>query len=444
MAAYPVSSFIELMNNPKTFLRSISNMLQEEDKYKDQLNSLVRSRVLSLSMVSVFAQDEAVRDEALWALANLVVADDMTLRAFAVQHVREHNIAAAAAKSYRNDSGRTAKSAAYFLCNWARHVNTAAEAKRCVMDLLPTALTRNTGTSDMLWAAVRVAKRFPETIPVHVLTTALRNENLKPPTAALIWRLIGRAAEENGLVDGCIDTLMLRIETYLPKATSDIRRTELLWILSNLMCEERGPGIFHYKYHSLRREVERIAWTSNGGLLHEAVMALTNYVVRASEREIHRYLATDESLPLLFRTFARSDDESVAKIAKEGLQKLELYIAENRQEPEIVDLTDDDAATATTEIAATGELNIAFSIDNDPVPTAYDLLAGDFRGSESAAVRGLVEMLRSKPVGTWVPLPPTYLLSIADLMNLQHMGYAIKDGYLGINPAIYGGDGAAW
>ena len=99
MAAYPVSSFIELMNSPHTFLRSISDMLQDEAANKNRLDSLYRSRVLSLSMVSVLSQDEKVRDEAFWTLANLVGADDRALRDFAVQHVREHNLAAAAARS---------------------------------------------------------------------------------------------------------------------------------------------------------------------------------------------------------------------------------------------------------------------------------------------------------------------------------------------------------
>ena len=435
MTAYSVSSFIELMNSPKTFMRSISNMLQEETKYIGQLNILARSHVLSLSMVSVFSKDESVRDEALWTVANLIGADDTALRTFAIQHVREHNIVAAAAKSYRNDSSVTARSAAYFLYNWAHYIDNSADAKRFVMDLLPIALVRTTGSRDVLWAAIRVSKRFPDTIPVYVLTTALRNENMKPKSRTLIWNLIGTAAEETGLVDGSIDTLMLRLETYLPKVKTDKRRLELLWILSNLLCEDNGVGVFHYKYYSLRRIVENIAWTAKGGILHEALIVLANYVVRANEKEIQRYLAVDESLSLLFRTYAHHFAKKNVEVVNEGLKALEKYAAEHQQEPEIVDLTDDDDDDMTVSEAAP-----TFIIDNDHIPSAYDLLAGDFRGNESAAVRGLVAMLCNKPAGTWVALSPNYQLRIAELVNLQHLGYVIKDGYLGINPEIYGGD----
>lgn len=444
MAAYPVSCFIELMNSPKTFLRSITNMVFEEEIYIDKLQSLVRSHVLSLALASVHSQDESVRDEALWAAANLMAANNKELREFTAKCVVEQNIAAAAARSYRNDSTLTAKSAAYFLYNWAPRIEDEVSAKRFIMDLLSIALVRKGGVSDLLWAAIRVAKRLPRAIPVHMLTTALRNENMSPKRRSLIWRLIGIAAEEMGLVDGCIDTLMLRLETYLPKAKTDKARCELLWILSNLLCEEKGVGVFHYKYFSLRRAVERIAWTSTGAVLHEAMMALANYVVKATDKEIHRYLATDESLALLFRTYARYSNSVIARISKEALDAVEKYIAENHQEPEVVDLTDaDDDDMTVSEIAPNDEddvLNTEFVIDNDPVPSAYELLAGDFRGNETAAVRGLVAMLRDKPVGSWVALPPNYLLTIADLTNLQHMGYMIKDGYMGINPEIYGGN----
>ena len=432
MAAYSVSSFIELMNSPKNFLRTISDMLQDENANKERLDSLHRSRVLSLSMVSVFSQDEKVRDEALWALANLISSDDKALREFAIQHVREHNLAAAAARSYRNDSSITAKSAAYFLYNWSKHINNVDDARSLIMDLLPTALVRKTGTNDMLWAAVNVGERFPEVIPVHKLATILRNENLELGTRRLLWRLIGRAAEENGLVDGSIDTLMLRVETHLEKETPK-GRIQLLWILSNLLCEDKGVGVFHFKHYSLRKAVEKIAWTAKDKALHEAMMVLVNYVVRATDTEIRRYLANDESLPLLFRTYVRAGDDSVRKIAGEGIAALERYTAEYRPEPEMIDLiADDDTAT----------VSVAEPTAGDPCPTAYDLIAGNFRGCESSAVRGLVAMIAQEPVGSWVSVPPNYNFTVGDLTNLQHMGYVIRDGYLGINPEIYYGDSA--
>jgi hypothetical protein len=426
MAAYSMNSFVELMNTPATFLRTISNMLQDEEANKSPLDSLHRSRVLSLSMVSVFSKDEKVRDEALWMLANLVAADDPTLRAFAIQHVREHNMAAAAARSYRHDSSVTAKSAAYFLYNWAPHIDNAVDARNLIFDLLPTALVRKTGTYDILWAAIRVAENFPEMIPIHALATILRNENLKPVYTRMLWRLIGRAAEETGLVDGCIDTLMLRLEAALEKGDSVSGRIDLLWILSNLLCEDKGVGVFHFRYFTLRKAVENIAWaTTDNVVRNEAVMVLANYVARATDREIQRYLATDESLPLLFRTFAQAGTPRVREIAKEGLEVLERYVAENRQEPEVIELSsDDDDATVS---------------EADPCPTAYDLLAGEHRGRESKAVRGLVEMIASAEVGAWVAVPLDYNLTIGDLTNLQHMGYVIQDGYIGINPEIYSG-----
>lgn len=429
MAGYSVSSFIQLMNTPQNFLRTISDMLQDEAANKNRLDSLHRSRVLSLSMVSVLSHNEKVRDEAFWTLANLVGADDRGLRDFAIQHIRENNLAAAAARSYRNDSGITAKSAAYFLCNWARHIDNVVDAKRLVMDLLPIALVRNTGTNDILWAAIRVAKKFPQAVPVHVLTTALRNENLKRRHYRLIWRLIGAAAEETGLVDGSIDTLMLRLEIYLEKENPE-GHVQLLWILANLLCEEKGVGLFHYKHYSLRKAVQNIAWTSTGAVLHEAMMVLANYVVKATDKEIHRYLAADESLPLLFRTYSQAGNERVRKIATEGLATLENYIAEYQQEPEVIDLVEDDDAATVSEVEPNG---------GDPCPSAYDLLAGDFRGRESRAVREIVGMLTEAPVGSWISLPPDFTLTIADLMNLQHMGYVIQDGHLGINPEIYTG-----
>jgi hypothetical protein len=214
---------------------------------------------------------------------------------------------------------------------------------------------------------------------------------------------------------------------------------QLLWILANLLCEDKGVGVFHFKYYSLRKTVENIAWTAKDSRLHEAMIVLANYVVKATDKEIHRYLATDESLPLLFSTYARAGGELVRKIATEGLAALEQYVAEDQQEPEVIDLISDDDGATVSEVGPNDGHDMTYVIDNDPCPTAYDLLAGDFRGRESRAVREIVGMLAEAPVGTWISLPPDFTLTIADLMNLQHMGYVIQDGHLGINPEIYYG-----
>jgi hypothetical protein len=440
MANYSVSSFITLMNTPTDFLRSISNMLQDEKRYGAELTSLMRSHVLALALASVHSPVEAVRDEALWMAANLLGADDPALREFTIQRVNEQNIATVAARSYRNDSGLTAKSAAYFLFNWAKQIDTIPDAKRLVMDLLSIALVRRKGACDLLWAAIHVAKRFPETIPVHMLTTALRNEHMKPKRRALVWRLIGTAAEEKGLVDGSIDTLMLRLENQLPHETNVALKKEMLWILSNLLNEERGVGIFHYKYYKLRKEVEKIVWTCHNrtGILHEALMVLANYAVLAKETEICNYLALDESLRILFRTFKKSGPtERIQQIAREGLAALESYAPVDV----VVDIVDDDDATVSEiEPCNSEDECCAFRIDTRSshfCPSAYDLLAGDYRGRESKAVRDLVELIENKPAGTWASVPPDYTLTIADLINIQHMGYVIQNGRFGINPALY-------
>jgi hypothetical protein len=40
-------------------------------------------------------------------------------------------------------------------------------------------------------------------------------------------------------------------------------------------------------------------------------------------------------------------------------------------------------------------------------------------------------------VGEWAAIPADWTLTVADLTVLQHLGYIIQDGHVGINPEIY-------
>ena len=449
MSDSTTTSFIELMNTPKTFLRSVSNMLQEEDKHINTLKDLMRSNALAVSMPRVFSRKEVNRDEALWTIANLIVADDTELRTYSIQHVREKKIVDAAIKSYLNDSNTTAKSAAYFLCNWAGYIDNAADAKRHIMDLLPIALARKSGSRDILWAAIHVGDRFPETIPVYLLTTALRNsETMLPNRCELIWRLISRVAEVKGLADGCIDTLMLRLDTVLSKDKRDNQYLEALWILSNLLCESNSVEMFHHKYYSLRRKVENIVQNETDNLLydnflHEAMFVLGNYVFHAEAKEIQRYLAADKILPSLFRKHLHHYNPSIVTIAEKSLEKLEQYAAENQvdadtdTDSEII-ILDDDNTTVSAPNDADDISNVPIKVENNCYcPTAYDLFAGTSRGQESTAVRGLVSLVSDKPAGTWEQISLDYTLTMRDLVNIHNMGYIIKDGFISVNLEIF-------
>jgi hypothetical protein len=215
------------------------------------------------------------------------------------------------------------------------------------------------------------------------------------------------------------------------------------------MTEPSAPELFS-KHKELKNLVESIAWEelatldkdADETIGYEALFVLVNYVTGAKHlrEEFQKNLANDTDLASLFGTCMVHHNPKVVAVAREGHALISQLISTfNPPLPEVTCITSDTECEDT-------ERDIVVTIENNgksvttcemQVPSASDLVLGVRRGNESGAVRRVVSLLVNSPIGAWVEVPSDWTLTISDLTTLQHLGYTIKDGQVGINPELY-------
>jgi hypothetical protein len=236
------------------------------------------------------------------------------------------------------------------------------------------------------------------------------------------------------------------------------------------MTEIASPVLFTQYHTELKEIVQNIAWDElcigrddvNIVLGREALYVLANFLVAAKDMSptFKAHIADDLTLESLFIICADHDDNKIAQIGNETLEILASF------KPEVIDLTEDTETEVTAETEEEeDEEEVEETEEEDdecyihpppvqlthadeavhceccekPVPSASELLFGEGRGNESASVRRVVNLLVNLPVGEWAWVPADWTMTVADMTVLQHLGYVIQDGYVGINPAIYSG-----
>jgi hypothetical protein len=460
--------------NRVDFLKSITDVLQNEGHAENVAKITVwrDNNYVALIVRCIMDPNEEIYDHAIWATGNLLGSDDaqianMTRNAI-TDEVLQRLISIAGQETLSTTLRRGVN---YLIYNLTRRRMPRFFNEAVSSNLLKKAIEAGgkEALTDFLAAVANIVKDEPSAIdPLVLVDTLLKGH--RPYGWRRLLKIIGTLAEHDGMIGPTvIDRLMTLFTRELKsKSNSSISRNrirhEMLWVLSNIMTEIASPVLFTQYHTELKEIVQNIAWDELCGdnddadmvLGREAVYVLSNFVVAAKDMstEFKSNIANDFTLESLFSACADHDNHQIAQIGTEIMELLEAFTPILvKPEPEIIDLTGDSDTESEVEDTETEDCYIhppavllaradeAINCEccERPVPSAADLLLGDGRGNESASVRRVVNLLVHLPVGEWAEVPADWTLTVADLTVLQHLGYVIQDGQVGINPEIYSG-----
>jgi hypothetical protein len=487
----PVATYSDLdartqfVLNRVEFLKSITDVLQHEDLSENKAKVTVwrDNSYIPLIVRCILDPNEEIYDHAIWATGNLLGSDDeqvvlMTRNAI-TEEVLKRLVELAGNKTLSSPLRRGVN---YLLYNLSKYSLPESILFAIGGPLLRGVLSdeRIAGDKeargDFLAAISNILKNEPKAINVDVLVEALAKNNSNSVMYRRVLRLVGALAELDGMISITdIGHLMTIFSKHLNN-TSRLTRRDMLWILSNLLTEFSAPVVFIRDNSDLKKMVQDIVWEElccgkdNGDVIlgREALFALANFVSTIKQHYANSGwqddVTNDFVLEGLFGACSDHADPQIAQLGLEGLEMLDSF-KPIKAEEEIIDLTEDteseveDNYTETEETYTEDECyvhkppassvagwqpplahtNAVVSCCEEPVPSAADLLLGAGRGNESASVRRVVNLLVHLPVGEWAEVPADWTLAVADLTVLQHLGYVIHDGYVGINPEIFSG-----
>lgn len=483
------------------FLKDVGLTLMDEGKpvADAKINVWLNNAYVPLIVRCIKSDDAAVRIEALWTVANLLGADS--------DAVREATKAALTSDLLRSvldyvflESKETVECAAFLLSNYARFKNLSyADAQAIVYSACAKGIIVNgKAANDLLWAANYAADKFPAAIPLSLVVNTLGDVTLTKEKSRQLRRLLGIAAEQDGLVHAnLLEPVMNVLMRMLETAAEPAVRAELFWILSNVLTEPTAPDAFFNKKDLLQATIDESCEGTNAGL--QALYALANFVTLTKDAAIQSDLGSAVALDLehmgatneyafdiheIFSQLESAKSAVLRALGSEVLSAMRGYADIFYPEVEVINMEDededeemsDDEEESRDDVPYYGEASITYinpeitaptiplahteesiaptSSVVDPsgnewnvrVPCAYELLYGSDRAScESRTVRRLVAMVEQAMADPdaegdgWVKVPMDTVLSVGDLVTLQHMGYVFDGEWLGVNPAIYSG-----
>jgi hypothetical protein len=447
------------------FLKDVWRALIDEGKPEadEKIKVWIDYAYVPLIARCILDRDEHTRNEAMWAVANMLGADTP-----AVVEATKAALTPELLKSVLDyvftESNETVRCAAFLLNNYARFGNMSySDAQSLVYTTCVKGITATGKTATgLLWAANYAAAKFPAAIPLSIVINALGDMSINKEKAQHLRRLLGCAAENDGLIHAnLLEPVVTVLDRLLSEAISPDIRTEILWILANVMTEIGAPEVFFGHQDLLVDIVSTVNNTDQESL--EAAFALTNFVKLVRDPAIQEYLArgvrkmsvedVDDYSYDIYDAFyyqLLSDTYPLSrKLGKEGLEALNKYA-------EIYFPSVNEENDREVKVESNGDINVtvpsvvvAVPLSHEteaPVPCAFELLYGGDRGScNSDTVRRLVSLveqalLDSTGVGDdWAKVPLDTELTVGDLVTLQHMGYVFDGEWLGVNPTIYSG-----
>lgn len=470
----------EFVLNRVAFLASVTEVLLHESKPENKQKVAVWRdyNYIPLIVRCIMDLQEEIYDHAIWATCNLLASEDARVVAMTRNAITDDvlNRLVQMGTVHFALYPPTVRNGILYLFNALSGFDMPRSFTQAVGHyLLRTVLTdkqvvtNSTVRDDFVKTLKMVAKKDPGAINELFLIDALNNPD-QSHNHSRLFQIVGSLAEQETRVSPLgIHELMTYFTRQLSASADNdtgISRREMLWVLSNLMTELSAPTSFVHNDAELKNLVESIAWEELTGAKenadedvgYEALFVLSNYVSSAKHlnEEFQKNVANDDDLVTLFETCMLHDNKKVAAVAREGFDMISQLIStfyphktckvveavEKSDETECDDcdetLSDDcdETPCVDTEIDKSETENDVKCCEK-PVPSASDLILGARRGNTSAEVRRVVSLLVAAPVGEWVEVPSDWTLTIADLTTLQHLGYTIQDGHVGINPEIY-------
>lgn len=397
---------------------------------------------IPLIVGSIIHSNVSVRNGALWAVANLLGADNETVRAATknalapklMENVRDY--------VYRGPTG-TAECAAFLLFNYARFDDMSyMEAYEIISCGYVMGLKLSGGVStDLLWAANYAAEKYPvagASRLVSLIYMSLGDPNVSKEKVPPLLRLLGTTTSNNGLVhESLIGPLFTLLKGLLTRTSDTEMRAELFWILSNVLTEPGAADIFFQNKELIQMVIDAAICDSNEG--YEAIYALANFVTLVTDPAIQKSLACGAGTKSLaehgyefdiydhFYQISFHEREKLCNLGTTGLAAMSRYA--ETYFPAVVDESDDDDDVK----------DIIAEEDDVSVPYASELLRTST--SYSQVVIHLVSLIKNamEEGDSWVKMPQDTVLTVSDLVTLQRMGYVFDGDWLGINPAIHSG-----
>lgn len=462
--------------NRVEFLKSIPDVLRNEDDPANAAKVAVwrDNNYIALIVRCIMDPNEEIYDNAIWATGNLLGSDDARVRDMTRNAITEEVLNRLVTMIGHNTlSAPVRNGICYLLYNLSRYplseniaYKIGGEAFKTVLELRLNKSIYKEALSDFLCTIQHIAKDNAKMVNTELLVSALDKFPFHTTTYNSLLSIVGTIAEQENCLSptiNAIDALMKHFSKNIMEVSGRQRR-EMLWILSNLLAEGSVEAVmFWHLNKDLYKTVLDIAWdelcsamdVGNENIGYEALFALANFLSSAKElnEDQKSELADDFVLESVLSSCCGHENQRIALVAREALEMFDSFkpVVVCPTEPDVIDLTaDSDTESELTEEIdddteecliktrprlITVEEQIACC--EAPVPSAADLLLGADRGKESANVRRIVQLLVNLPVGEWAEVPADWSLTVADLTVLQHLGYVIIDGWVGINPEIY-------
>lgn len=470
--------------NRVEFLKSIPAVLENEDDPASAAKVAVwrDNNYIALVVRCIMDPTEEIYDHAIWATANLLGSDDNKVCDLTRNAITEEVLQLLVTYAgYNTLSDPVRNGVCYLLYNLSKYplpekiaFTIGGEVFKNVLELGIHKKIDREALSDFLCAIENIAKNHSKAVNTEVLVSALNKFPFYTSTYRILLRIVGELAEQdnNQFSPNYMDALMKHFSKHIMEVSGRQRR-EMLWILSNLLAEGPVEAVMFWRLNKdLYKTVLDIAWDElcagteehgSNAIGYEALFALANFLSSAKQLDegVKRNVADDFVLESVLSSCCGHDNERISALAREALETFDSFkpIVLRPTEPDVIDLTcdsDDETEATESEIEDTEEetecfihsaaarvplarTDEQFGCCEAHVPSAADLLLSDQRGSESANVRRIVNLLVNLPAGEWAEVPADWTVTVADLTVLQHLGYVIVDGWVGINPEIYSG-----
>lgn len=453
--------------NRVAFLQSVPGVMEHEHTPENKQKVAVwrDNNYIPLIVRSIMDPNEEIYDHAIWATGNLLGSDDAEVAAKTRAAITDDLLKRLVQMAGRISLSPGVQNGIYYLfwnLSQADYEMPRFFTEAIGNSLLRTMLREKVidvvnpkARIDFLETVKNIAKKDPRVINALLLTEALLNPD-QSRNHSRLFHIIGTLAEHDSMIRPVSITQLMSYFSKQLSASADntgITRQEMLWVLSNIMTEPTAPAFFMCDHKELKSLVESIAWNELDTLKenpdevvgYEALFVLVNYVsggAKHMSEAFDKNLVNDDDLVSLFETCMVHRNKKVAAVAREGFDLISQMISTlypEIKEPVEPQCEDESCEESDTETDTENDVQYepVVTICEKPVPSASDLVLGERRGNESAAVRRVVSLLVNSPVGEWVEVPSDWTLTISDLTTLQHLGYTIKDGYVGINPEIY-------
>lgn len=424
--------------NPVKLLDEIGNAIKNEEKEESQqlLSLIVKHDYINLIAGLITNQETTneVRHAALWTTGLLLVSDDEAIRrtSFAAVSPLIGQIFALMFTKSRNS-----ESAAYLILSFARSItqfgDEAVQKQFAEYLLGPVSHLSEYAQNDYFATLFQVFENY--SAPPTALVAAYLNSPVEALSPNIIQgtftRCLGMLCERNRFIRP--DTYPDAFHLFEKLPNNWNYNTELLWVLSNLLCE---PGAADCLAELTARGESHLlndidSDTDDPIITKNAIWAIANFIVNLQNPNNQLFLV--EHMYWLKTILERFADK---KVAAEGLRRFNELDAQFF--PEDSD-SDSDASSETTEVYNDGcrtnvpELLVVETAAVSTPPSALQLVVGQLP-SPSETVRRLVTELMAAGIYSWVAVPDNAMFSAADMRWMEGSGYVVSQGHFGISP----------